>query len=348
MDLAALRTGPVGQDCPDMTPEAIVRVFRARVSAEEWSALRPVLAGHVVRYAATWRTVFAHWIGSATAGTDVDAVVVTGFENAALLEAASASAAAVQSRQGLLGGVIARGHAEDYALVDQFASSFAPGAASALQLIECSVPDADVAAVLSRAARAREALYASGDLAVTQTLRRGTLDGTRLLFVCLFRDAAAVARWSGPGSPVAVATDAGLAPSLRVSTYDLEPISALRLAPDGPAILITDDGGSVVDATPAAVTLLGRDVWRVLGVTLAELGIGADGPSRVARPEGGHALVHVRGLRDLPAPGRHATLLVAGSSPVPSEADAADAVRLAYRRSHPEDRPSEQSPAVPG
>lgn len=320
-----------------MPADAIVRVFTAQVMREEWAALQPLLAGHVVRYATAWRTVFAHWIGTSGTASGVDIVVVTGFENAAVLEAMAASLGAAQSRQGLMGEVVARGHVDDYELVDQLASSFQPGAASILRLSKVTLPEEVVGEVLARVDLARDALFASGDLAVAQTLRRDGPDGTHLLLLSLWRDLDALTRAQAADSAAGALRADLLREAARGWTYELQPISALRLAPDGPAILVTDDTGMVVDATPAAVAMLGRDVWRVLGGKLDDFGIAGAERIRLRRPEGGKLLIHARSLRDQPAPGRHATLLVPGSAPPPTDADAAAAVRLAYRWHRPAD-----------
>lgn len=312
------------------SPRSVVRVFRTHASGEELRAVEPLLMAHVDRFAPVWRQVFAHWVG-VSGRDDAELVTVTGWESGDELRRATAGDGGRAAREGPMGELVRRGTSVDYDLVDQLASSFEPAAAAILRLVRLPVRPQCEAELLDLVRPVREDWAAAGDLAVTQVLRRDDPEGPTILVVAAWRDAAALARRRG--SPDAAVTPERLlrAPAT-ADTFDLLPVSALRLSPLGPAILIADDAGVVVDATPAAASLLRRDIWGILGEQLEAIVPPADGaPVPVPRPEGGVVLVHALEARNVPAPGRHALVLLPATGSAPTERDALQAVRRAYR-----------------
>lgn len=312
-------------------PVPTVRVFRVPLTHDELRAVEPLLAAHTLRFAAEWRAVFAHWVGATRTAQGAELVTVTGWEDSDRVARAAESAGGREARSGLMGELVARGTVEDFELVDQLASSFEPAAAAVLRLVRLPARPGCEQELREVVESPREAWSGSGDLAVTQVLRRDEPDGPTLLIVAAWRDAASLMRLrGGPGAAVA---PANLLRSPATSdTFDLLPVSALRLAPTGPAVLVSDDQGRVVDVTPAAAALLGRDMWDIVATTIDVVLPGREGLLRAPRPEGGAVLVQAVAAANTPAPGRHATVLARATEPPLTDADVRRAIEAAYRR----------------
>jgi len=113
----------------------------------------------------------------------------------------------------------------------------------------------------------------------------------------------------------------------RFETYDCLPPGALEPAPAGPAVLLADDSGRYVDASPAVEGLIGVPAELVLGRTLDELtpanlraatalawsdflaaGHG-EGVFDLLRPDGEVVRVNYRARANCPVAGIHASIL---------------------------------------
>jgi PAS domain-containing protein len=120
----------------------------------------------------------------------------------------------------------------------------------------------------------------------------------------------------------------------RFETYDCLAPGTPHLAPAGPAVLLADDTGRYVDASPAVEAILGLPAELVLGRTLAEFTpSGKRGSARTAwlefldagcgegnfdllRPDGRVISVVYRAVANCPAPGIHASVLSLPDGPI--------------------------------
>jgi PAS domain-containing protein len=289
--------------------------------------------------------LFAHWFGVSTQASAARIVLVSGWDSEdALVDFVRANR--LPRRTGPIAEIVTRGATERWELLDQVVSTFEPADASVLRLIRAPVPPDQLDTVLAELAAVRIGVPSRRDVAVSQVATRQAGAVTELLVLTAWRDESAVtdmldrvAGWWG-----ALARAHHLA-GVRVETFALRPSGLLRLAPRGPAVVITDDRGVIVDATPAAVGMLGRSVWDLFQLRFDDLSRQLDdGTALIARPEGGSAHVHVLRAANMPAPGRHAALLIAAFEPRPEASTAQEMIARAYRRG-PAESWREEAPA---
>ena len=205
-----------------------------------------------------------------------------------------------------------------------------------------AVLDADVAAlgliwgkVAAHAeSAAHEMIRASAPRIVAAGVRalhvgRRVLDGqSELLVVASWRDRLALHAFAQHRAQGAIDPEfLKLLTDWRFETYDCLAPGALKLAPAGPAVLLADDTGRYVDASPAIEALLGVPAELVIGRTLADFTPPAHGGAAEAawrafleagsgqgtfallRPDGRVVTVAYRALANCPASGSHASVL---------------------------------------
>lgn len=312
----------------------LLQVFEASVPLDLLRAAEPELQAFYERPAvARVEGLYAHWFGVAPQGTEARVAFVSGWESdAAIAEFARANR--LPRRTGPIAEIVALGATERWDLLDQIVSTFEPGDATVLHLIRAQVPLDQLEPASAQLAAARELVPARTDVAVSQLASRRVGDGAELLVLTAWRDMTALA---GMLDRVETWWDR-LAAEHRLAgvtkeTFELRPSGLLRLTPRGPAVVITDDHGVIVDATPAAVGMLGRSVWDLFQLRFDDLPRNLDdGTALIARPEGGSVHVHVARALNMPAPGRHAALLLPAFEPKPDASAIEAAIADAYRR----------------
>jgi PAS domain-containing protein len=337
-------------------PGPIIRVLRSTMSSDDYHSFEPAFDTYVSRVADRWSSNFALWWGTARHRRRIEVAVVSGWEGLPALRRARAGIRKASLRDDSVTAFERDGAGETWQLVDQTATSFEPAGGRVLRLLRLPLlPEAD-GAFVDFWSPLRTGFVETGDLAVSQLARRGGPEGPTLLLVNVWRDSAALGRVSPQQPYFGQRLPPGLIRGpIRVDTFDLHPTSVLRLAPDGPAILITDDDGRVVDVTPSATALLGASAWDLLDQRLDDLVLvdgdvavrSLAGRYRFRRPEGGSILLQARSAAHVPAPGRNAVLLLPGSQPTPVDGDLERAIAAAYRRDAPSVGPTGPEPALP-
>lgn len=315
-------------------PAGLVNVFSAAVPLDLLTAADPELqAFYEGPTVARVEGLFAHWFGVATVGGQARIALVSGWESAeAIVEFTRANR--LPRRTGPIGQIVALGTTEQWELVDQIVSTFEPGDATVLRLVRAALPAEERDAVIARLATARELVPARTDVAVSQLATRRVGQAEEVLVLTAWRSAAALDAMAGRLTSWwgRLAVEHGLG-AVDQQTFELRPSGMLRLTPRGPAVVITDDRGLIVDATPAAVGMLGRSIWDLFALRFDDLPrLLDDGTALIARPEGGAVRIHVVRAANMPAPGRHAALLIPAYEPTPAEASVEAAIAAAYRR----------------
>ncbi len=324
----------------------LVQVFEASVPLDLLQTADPDLQAFyegpsVVRV----EGLFAHWFGVSTQGTVARIALVSGWESDdAIAEFARANR--LPRRTGPIAAIVALGRTERWELVDQVVSTFEPGDATVLRLLRTRVSVGRLDAVIAQLGAAREFVPAQTDVVVSQVASRRAGDDAELLVLTAWRDATALA---GRLDQVTAwwdrLADEHELRGVTHETFALRPSGLLRLTPRGPAVVITDDRGVIVDATPAAVGVLGRSIWDLFQLRFDDLPRDLhDGTTLIARPEGGSVRVHVVRAANMPAPGRHAALLVPAFEPRPDAASVEATIAGAYRRGPVEQRGEARSP----
>ena len=321
-------------------PAGLLSVFRASVPPDLLRAADPELqAFYEGPSVARVEGLFAHWFGVSSKGEEATIVLVSGWESE---DAATAFARAnrLPCRTGRIAEIVALGTTERWDLVDQVVSTFEPSAATVMRITKLQVSPERLEAVIDELVAERAWVPGQSDVAASQLAARCAGDGAQVLVLTAWRDAVTLARmqtrvttgWN------AFAKRRGL--TVTVDCFELRPSGLLRLTPRGPAVVITDDHGVIVDATPAAVGLLGRSVWDLFQLRFDDLPRHLeDGTALISRPEGGSIRVHVARSANMPAPGRHAALLIPAFEPAPVESSLEAAIAAAYRRGPTEPRP---------
>jgi PAS domain-containing protein len=151
---------------------------------------------------------------------------------------------------------------------------------------------------------------------------------TEVLVVATWRDRLALhefakARTSGTLDPAFLR----LLTEWRFETYDSLDPAALLVPPRGPAVLLADDGGRYVDASPGIEALIGVPAEMILRQTIVDLtppelrgdvpdawqsfsvNGRASGEWTLLRPDGRRVPVAFRAEANCPAPGIHASVL---------------------------------------
>jgi PAS domain-containing protein len=330
---------PVGSDPSWDGP--IIRVLRATMSGDELRSFRPAFEALVARIGERWTSNFSLWWGTTTTGDRTQLAIVSGWDGIAPLRRARAGLREAR-HDDPVAFLDRRAAGEVWRMVDQTATTLAPGDGTTLRLVRLAIRPEAEAEFMSNWTPVRARLVESGLLAVSQLGRRDGPEGPSALVVNVWRHPAmggAPEPWNGllgAGVPRGF-----LRADPAEETYPLRPTTILRLAPGGPAILIADEVGRIVDATPAASSLLAADVWDVLDRRLQDLIVEPPVPvvpgrlqgiHRFRRPEGGTVLLRVRAAGNVPVPGRHALMLVPGSDPPPSGADLEASIAASYRR----------------
>ena len=324
---------------------ALLVSTRFAVAADATPAFESALRDFYTQHSAEWIGNFSQLVGFArTARTSdrshrAEVLAVSGWESAEALRRARDGPVGRYAMTGPLAPFLAPANNETWELVDQVANSFDPAAASVLRTLRVQLAPGAEPEFLRRAVPLRDEALAAGDIVLSQLGRRNGPDGPVLLFVNTWRDEAALGRQAGPlllfawnDLPRELVRG-----KVEIDTFAVWPVRILRLTPDGPPVVVTDDGGRIVDVTPAACALLGLSSWDLLDRRLADLG-GRDhdaallpsGRLVLPRPEGGSVVVQVRGAWNLPVPGRHALLLRPATEEMPSDSDVQAAIDRAF------------------
>jgi PAS domain-containing protein len=183
--------------------------------------------------------------------------------------------------------------------------------------------------------RASEPLIVAAGVRALHVGRRVAEGRTELLAVAAWRDRLALHEFAQQRTGGAIdPAFLSLLTDWRFETYDCLAPGSLHLALRGPAVLLADDAGRYLDASPAIEGLIGLPAELILGRTLADLtppdvreavagawssflaaGSG-EGTFELLRPDGAIAPVSYRAIANCPAPGIHASVLAALGEPV--------------------------------
>jgi len=256
---------------------------------------------------------------AAEPGTDV--VVLSWLDVASMVNATgSDDTALLRDRLGL---EMTTAGAESYELMSRTFGSL-PTPTSILRLITMTARPSVEADLFERLRDIQERLTSLG-LVASQVARRVSGEGVEAIVVGLWRDEDAVvdATAGDAGRPAFVDEFEQWADSMAVTTYQAIEIAPRLPMGSGPPLLLLDDGGRVVDLTPAAAAALGRTQDEAVGLVVAQLmddpdiwgdNPGDDGTQDTAGRAGsplhfGSVRVHWRLRRHVPVEHRHVLLV---------------------------------------
>lgn len=268
-------------------------------------------------------------------GAEIGALTVSAWRSFADLEAAMGGPGAADQLRAWLGDLADRVEREHYELVSD-PEDVVTLEGAVLGLVWGRLEPNAEAVAHEMVRRVEEAVREAGALALHIARRSGD-EGSEILALAHWPSRAAL-RAFVRGRPQGALDPAFLAllTDWRFETWDCLDLASVLVPPSGPAVVLADDQGRYVDASPGVETVLGVPGVMLIGRSLADLTppenrneVAAaweaclasghqEGSIELLRPDGRRVHVDFRARANTPEPGVHASILArAGAWPVP-------------------------------